>query len=694
MRWVLLPALTALCLLNACRDGGPRPYDGKSAHWNQQAVPYSLQCAACHRKEFEEWAASDHAWAWRPLLPGRDEEAFRGQKLRAHGAELTFLTDKKGERMLHDSSTGKSYRVRSVLGRTPLVQYLVEGERGELHVPSAAWDVTRHEWFDIFEDDARLKAEGLASRKTGDWGHWLGRGMSWNSQCAWCHMSGFRKNYNERDNSFSSTWKEPGVTCIQCHRLAKEPDPQDGCLVERKDRKLTPEQYHDNCASCHARREEWDDAFRIGDRFEDHFRLELPTVEGVFWPHGMQRDEDYCETGLRLSRMGKVGVTCLDCHQPHTAQLKLSEAEGELCLRCHAGGTSVKGVSAPIIDPSTHTPCPPGAKGATCVDCHMPESSYMARDPRRDHSFHLPDPELSRELGLPNVCARCHGDQSAEWAAQAVKARYPDGKAAALRPRIRAVDAAIKGRENTEQLLSAYRTESHPLWKAVMLELLARQPHPELALPEAEKAAKDENPALRAAAARLSARQAQLLARDSSRLVRQAAGWSLLRHRPNSSQPYIPLPEMEATARHQSDQPTGAMQLAMLADARQLPKEAERQYRRAIALDASSVVALMDLAVFLAREKRPVEALAEMLRCAQIAPDNASVQYRLGLILTETGQYEAALRAFEKALKLQPLFHRARESRYQILLYLGRSEEARREQSVLRALQTLPSSHP
>ena len=35
--------------------------------------------------------------------------------------------------------------------------------------------------------------------------------------------------------------------------------------------------------------------------------------------------------------------------------------------------------------------------GARCVECHMPESLYMARDPRRDHSFNSPDPLLSVE---------------------------------------------------------------------------------------------------------------------------------------------------------------------------------------------------------------------------------------------------------------------------------------------------------
>ena len=149
MRWLLPAALTVPCLLSACREKAPKPYEGRSAHWNQQAVPVSLQCAACHRREFEEWVSSDHAWAWRSLLPALDSEAFHGQKLRAHGAELTFRTDRQGQRLLHDSSTGKDYRVRAVLGRTPLIQYLVEGENGAWHTPSAAWDVTRHEWFDV-----------------------------------------------------------------------------------------------------------------------------------------------------------------------------------------------------------------------------------------------------------------------------------------------------------------------------------------------------------------------------------------------------------------------------------------------------------------------------------------------------------------------------------------------------------------
>lgn len=687
VKW-LIPLACALCLCS-CKKGQPNPAAGNSRHWDQQAVPVSLQCAACHAKEFEEWAGSDHAWAWRPVDPALDSEPFHGQKLKAHGSELTFSTGKKGELLIRDAGSGKSYEVQAVLGRTPLVQYLVKGEDGGLHTPSAAWDTLRHEWFDMFEDDARLAGEGQATRAAGDWGHWLGRGMNWNSQCAWCHMSGFRKNYDEKADRYASTWQEPGVTCIQCHKLAAQSDPADGCMVARKDRKLTARQIHDNCASCHARREELDGDFQAGDLFDDHFRLELPMVEGVFWPDGRQRDEDYCETGLRLSRMGAAGVTCLDCHDPHTARLKLPQEDDSLCLRCHGTGLKVGTTASPIIEPSTHSPCPAtGDNRVTCVDCHAPESPYMARDPRRDHSFNSPDPLLDEELGMPNVCLRCHTDKDARWAEEATRRHWPEQKMASRRMRTRAVAAALKGQENGASLQTAYLQETVPAWRATLLELMARQPSSASGVWRqlAKEASRDAHPMIRAAAAPLlDTDNRKILLDDPVRLVRRAATWPLLYNLPpyGLRQPSLKaaIKEWEETARFQSDQPTGAMQLAALADAQGNRKEAERQYRRAIQLDPAGYIAYMDFAVFLARQDRLGEALSQMLACAKVAPENPLVFYRLGLILTEVQQYEPALQAFDKALRLDPDCKEAQAAKAQLLPYLRRTRAPQQKYS-------------
>lgn len=683
MKWRLLLLGCALLACSCKRERAVEPYSGQSGHWNQQEVPISLQCAACHAKEFEQWAGSDHAWAWRKVDAAWDSEPFHGQKLNAHGSELTFMTDRAGALILKDSQSKKNFHVRSVLGRTPLIQYLVQGDDGGLHTPSAAWDVVRHEWFDMFEDDARLAKEGGATRQPGEWGHWLGRGMNWNSQCAWCHTSHFRKNYNEKENRYASQWKEPGVTCIQCHRLAAQPDAHDGCMVAKQDRKLSSRQIHDNCASCHARREEFDDTFRAGDLFDDHFRLELPLIHGIFWANGMQRDEDYCETGLRLSRMGAAGVTCIDCHDPHTAQPILSQEDNSLCMRCHASGAKVGETPTPIIDPSTHIPCPQGSTGGRCVECHMPESPYMARDPRRDHSFNSPDPELSAELGMPDGCLRCHRDKDSAWSAATVQRFYPEGKTRNTRARTRAIAAALQGRGNAQDLLKALHSEDIAGWKATLLELLSRQGVDESVRAAARAAAKDSDPMVRAAAARILGTEGKELIHDPVRLVRHASAWSQLNTLIRRPEAASVLSELESTAKHQADQPTGAMQLATLAMARGDFGEAERQYRRAIQLDPASYVAYMDYAVFLARQQRPLDALAQMLACVKIAPENPEAFYRLGLILAELQQYTAALNAFDKALALDPAFHAARSNKALLLQRLGRTREAQEEFSAL-----------
>lgn len=632
----------------------------------------SLRCAACHTQQFEDWARSDHAWAWRTTNAAHDSEPFHRQELNAHGATLAFATTPQGDYLLQDTASRESYGVHSVVGRTPLVQYLVRGKDGGLQAPSAAWDVEKHEWFDLFAQDERLSAEGLAHRDAGDWGHWLGRGMNWNSQCAWCHMSGFHKQYDAAKDAYASVWKEPGVTCLQCHRLAAAADEKDGCLVRSADRKLTAEQVHDNCASCHARREELDEDFRAGERFDDHFRLELPILPGVFWPNGMQRDEAYCETGLRLSRMGAAGVTCLDCHDPHTAQLKLPQEDNSLCLRCHADGTEVNGTPAPIV---THAPeglCPQGSMGGRCVECHMPASPYMARDMRRDHSFNIPDPTLSVELGIPNACTMCHRDKSDEWAAAALDKALPDAqKSESTRLRTHAVHAAMQGQGITENLMIALQAETVPAWRATLLELLARQPvYPDITA-EACRAVEDASPMVRAAAARILGAQAPQLLKDPVRLVRHAAAWAILPQNYALLRGTRALSEIEATARHQADQPAGAMQLAALAAARGDSAEAGRQYERAISLDPASPVPYMDYAVHLARENKPLEALKQMLACTKVAPQNAEAQYRLALILYELGQLQAALTALERAVQADPTHTPARSARDELRRYLS-----------------------
>ena len=620
-----------------------------SGHWDESALNISRKCAECHRKEYQQWAGSDHAWAWRHADEKLDAEAFSGQRIKAHGMELEMLRDAQGQLQMRDVATGKVYKVGGVIGRKPLVQYLLEWKDGGLQTPSAAWDVQKKEWFDVFRDDALQQARGGAARKPGEWGHWTGRGMNWESQCAWCHMSGFRKNYDVATDTFKATWQEPGITCIRCHKASDTPDAQDGCLVARADRKLTDAQHDDNCASCHARREELTPDFTVGDKFDDHFRLELPKVPGVFHPNGLQLEEDYSETSFRLHRMGRTGVTCFDCHDPHSGKVPLPTENDELCLQCHGNNQVINGVLAPQV--SHNRLC--GGKAMPCIECHMPRMTYMSRDPRRDHALHWPDPRMSMELGVPNACLNCHKDKDDQWCTEYLEKRYKEERLGKYHQRFRAAGHAMQGKGSVQELLAAYAAEEIPAWRATLLGLLAQYPLTPEVQATALGATQDSDALVRAAAAELLGGDAARKAlADKTRCVRLAAGWSLFPNALPAGHPV--LGEMQRTATHQADQPTGAMQLAMLANAAGKPAAAEAQYRRAVLRDPASAVARMDYAVFLAQQNRPVDALKQMLACTAAHPQNAEAQYRLGLILTELRQYAPALRAMQKAVKLDP----------------------------------------
>ncbi len=635
-------------------------------------LPISARCAACHVAQYHAWLRSDHARAFREMREEVDLPAFSGQVKETNGESLCFTRSADGKYSVRRLSDDHLLTVVGVVGHKPLRQYLVEGERGGQQVLSAAWDTEKREWFDVFNDDARLRSEGSAERREGDWGHWTGRGMTWNSQCARCHTSGFSKNYDMKSDAYRSVWKEPGVTCISCHPASVNPDVKDGCLVPRERRQFTEKQVRDTCASCHARSEEFDDSFRPGDDFEDHFRLELPLVPGVFFANGMQRDEVFVETGFRLSRMGAAGVTCLDCHDKASGELILPVEDNSLCLRCHATGVEVHGTKAPLSSGAPEGTCPKDSLGGRCVECHMPESKYMARDPRRDHSMNIPDPELSTQIPVPNSCTMCHRNKDDAWASEALRRALPKQKMEARRPRTLAVHAAMHGKGNAQELLAALEREDVPAWRSTLLEHLSRAPvdTPELrraVQAAAAHAAEDKDAMVRAAAASIPGEHSQRLLTDPVRAVRQAAVWTLLPRGYEQLRGTRAFAEVEAAALHRADQPSGAMQLAMLALARGDTQEALEQYGRAIKLDPASPVAYMDRAVLLARLGRTRDALKEMLDCVKVAPHDAEVQYRLALILLEAGQKPAAETALRRAVRNNPQHTAARETLSRLL---------------------------
>lgn len=614
--------------------------------------PRAQQCGRCHPAQFEAWKGSQHAWANRVVDPERDGPAFAAGRRLIEGSRQTDMRRRDGHlEVVTMGPEGKSetYRPVAVIAIEPLRQYLVPFPGGRLQVLDVAFDPARREWFSVVPSEHRQSHE---------WGFWANRGMNWNSQCAGCHMTGLRKGYDVASDSYRTSWDEVGISCAQCHGAMPTHTVKGGPLAA--DERVPRPRVTDTCASCHARREELTASFRPGESFDDHYRLILADARGIYHPDGQVREENFEYGSFLMSRMSRRGVTCLDCHDAHSGKLRLPAEDHRLCLSCHAA-PGQRGARA--VDPLTHGRHKPGSAGAACVGCHMPATVYMARDARRDHGFTSPDPVLTRELGIPNACTRCHADRTPEWAREWTDRWYGDRVRRPARARARAIARAQDGAgAAVPDLISLLKQEENPAWRAALLALLAPwSDQPEVR--EAISAAlRDPDALVRAAGVRaLDGRPSALvqilaLRKDPARLVRLDAmliglglGTPIAEGRD----------ELGAYLAVGSDQPAGALRQARVALAEGRHDDSERWIRAAVGWDGASAALHHTLGRVLNARGKNTEAEAALARAAALEPANAEHVYALALLYAETDRVPDAVAALKKTVAIEPRFGRA-----------------------------------
>jgi len=388
----------------------------------------SATCASCHDVQQRAWSDSLHAAAMRPAIPPHVHAAFDGTRVPWAPAGHA-VPQREGDRFVIDVVFGRSEPARHLaayaLGRAPLEQHLVTFPGGRLQPLPVAFDTARSEWFDVFASDPR---------EPSDWGYWANRGMTANTQCLYCHTTGYEKGYAPASDQYETRWAELGVTCEACHGPGAAHVARHRAGTTAGDdpyRPLAGDQLLDLCAACHALRRDVAPGFRPGAPFLDHFEPVL--LDGAeYHPDGQLLGETYEWGSFLQSAKYQRGIGCTACHEPHGARLR---AEGnDLCLGCH---------DARLGSPA-HTHHDADGPGAACVACHMPVTVYMERDPRHDHSFSLPDPERTRALGIPSACDRCHAERDPAWAAAQVQDWFGAGEK--RQTRLRLAVAIAQGR--------------------------------------------------------------------------------------------------------------------------------------------------------------------------------------------------------------------------------------------------------
>jgi tetratricopeptide (TPR) repeat protein len=287
----------------------------------------------------------------------------------------------------------------------------------------------------------------------------------------------------------------------------------------------------------------------------------------------------------------------------------------------------------------------------------------MGRDARRDHGFTIPDPVLTRELGVPNACNRCHNDKSADWAIEITAKWYGDKMERPTRKRAFVIGRAEKNDDTVlPELLTLAKSEEIPAWRSVLVSLLGSWAQRAYVRAFLQKSLADGSPLVRSAAARDLAQDSESvllikpLRADPSLLVRLDAAWGLHEARDRTNSSYSELLEYLAQI---SDQPAGALRQVQFAMDEHRMDDALNWSAKAAAWDATSGEAHQVHAVVLNSAGRQDEAMAELRKASEIDPGNAQHPFMLALLCGEAGHPDEAIVQLKKAVAIDPRFGRA-----------------------------------
>ncbi len=694
----------AISLLGACDSPSQPPLERLLEALSPARYLGAPACARCHPAETERWKGSDHELAMKPATPEWVLGDFDDASFTYFG--VTSRMFRKGDRyfITTDGPQGKleTYRVSYTFGVRPLQQYMVEFEDGRVQVLPIAWDTEGKRWFHLYPDEKVDHESPL---------HWTKSAQTWNYECADCHSTNLRKNYDPKTDTYRTTYSEMNVSCEACHgpgsihvelaevgKLGRDERGSGLVPLGGPDPRVEIE----TCAPCHSRRWPIYPGFRPGMRYLDYY---LPSLfDGdLYFPDGQILEEVYDYGSFLQSKMYRAGVRCTDCHDPHSAGLR--RAGNKLCTSCH------EAESHESFEHHRHKLRKRGRfeeKGkficvqCHCIECHMPERTYMGVDPRRDHSMRIPRPDLSVRLGTPNPCNGCHRDKSAEWAAEKTLAWYGAERAEGPHYGV-AMEAGRRGDPQGEKdlLELVSRQEEGPMIRATALSLLGRYAS-EDARRASRQALSDPDALVRYVAVRNVERYflpdlvdllAPLLG-DSVRLVRTEAVRALapayrVLSKADSAAFDRAASEYEERELMANDQAESYHNLGIFYANLGSYGRAESSYRMALKLNGDFYPAAINLATLYGRLGRRDEAERTLREVIEKHPDVAEGHYNLALLLAEEeGRLGEAAEELRAAARLDPSEVRIKYNLGLALERLGRYGEA--ENTLLEATRLAP----
>jgi predicted CXXCH cytochrome family protein len=669
-------------------------------------------CKECHEEQYTEWAGSHHDLAMDVAIEETVLGDFNGTTFTNYGLTTTFYKRDEKFFVRTDGPDGelRDYEISYVLGIDPLQQYMIKFPDGRIQVLDIGWDTHPKEeggqrWFHIHPDEEITPKHIF---------HWTRRFLNWNYMCAECHTTNLQKNFDMETNTFKTTWSEIDVSCQACHgpgsnhvewarrieQTKEKWDKDDKKGLEVQFKGSDSHVQVEACARCHSRRNIINDGYQYGRRFMDYYSPQL-LLEDLYHADGQILDEVYVYGSFIQSRKYHQGVRCTDCHNPHTLRLR-SPGNG-VCLQCHneqASKSQFPTLQTKDYDSPEHHFHKIDSAGAGCVNCHMPAKNYMVVDPRHDHSFRIPRPDLTVKLGIPNSCNECHKEKTAHWSAHKMEEWYPLTKDKRKNETHFAeiITAGRLGISSAEpKLIKLASDRDQPaIIRATALHLLSRYGSKNT-LDLMVESLRDANPMVRVTAVagfsipNPSALNPELhrkklawlapLLKDPIRAVRVETARVLtevpadLFDQPQRKAFVAALEEYKQRQYAIIDRPEAHLNLGIMYRNLGQNNLAETSYKNAIRLVSDFIPARFNLANLYNAMGRNKEAERQFRQIIELEPNNGEAYYSLGLLQAEMKRLDESAEHLAKAAELLPDQARVRYNYALALQHLGRSAE-------------------
>ncbi len=356
------------------------------------------QCKKCHADKFHDWSHSGHPKMIRDFR--KDPTAVV--------ADFSILPDDANFKLQDATYTiGGKFKQRFMIRKD-------RDGKEDYVLGNYQWNVQTQKW-----------------QHFKPWKYWYkeayphdNNALPTSRACDGCHFKGFMSKQQRVDT---------GISCESCHGPAsKHVDDPDSkvYLASLSD----PVRQNEVCLQCHMRNRD--------KRLEDHniseiygdardypygyeagkalsrYKMVAPFVMGhetkEFYANGAGKKNRTQGNEFVHSMKGRHGITCINCHNPHTLQPTAEKNSGNaLCMKCHSFGSPI-GPHQKNLQAHTHHKV--DSKGSLCVECHMPKiGKHTGKSPFtvRSHLFGFTTPSETLKYKMPpqtNACFACHQD--------------------------------------------------------------------------------------------------------------------------------------------------------------------------------------------------------------------------------------------------------------------------------------------